>query len=174
VEATSGPALDLKAIGARTDLDVAERLHAIACRIIMWVVNHTDMFLLMVKSESDLSPASAKKFNEGRREALDVVTAVIDEGVESGEFRPVDPHIAAFGVWGICNWVAWWYQPEGSDPVETIADQLADMAVSSLQRPEQRRRNVTSPRDAVAALREDLDRLEQVLRSRRSPKALSA
>jgi AcrR family transcriptional regulator len=163
VEATSGPAHDLNAIAARPDLDVAARLHAMARHIVLWVTKNRDRFLLLVKSESDLSPASAEKFNEGRRAALDAVRSVIQEGVEAGWFRPVDPQVAAFGVWGICNWVAWWYQPDGGSPPDAIADQLAEMAVAGLQRAEPGKGTVTSPRSALAVLREQLDELERAL-----------
>jgi len=173
-EATSGPAQDLIAIAAQSDQDAARRMHAIAYRIVEWVVAHTDRFLLLVKSESDLSPASAKKFNDGRRAALDAVRTVIEEGVESGEFRPVDPSISGFGIWGICNWVAWWYQPEGTDTVASIANQLADMAVSSLQPVDQRTRKTLSPQSALAALREDLGQLEKALNVDRSPRSSSS
>jgi len=164
-EATSAPAQDLEAIGDRRDLDAAARLHAMACCIIDWVAGHTDIFLLMVKSEADLCPASAQRFNNGRRGALEAVRKVIEDGGKSGEFRTVDPQIAALGVWGICNWVAWWYSPEASQPIETIASQLADMAVSSLQRPEERGSKLTNPRDVITALRDDLDRLNDLLTS---------
>ncbi|MTD59687.1 TetR/AcrR family transcriptional regulator, partial [Amycolatopsis pithecellobii] len=163
VEATSGPAHDLNKIAARSELDVVARLHAMARHIVVWVTSNRDRFLLLVKSEADLSPASAKKFNEGRRAALDAVVSVIEEGIDAGEFRPVEPQVAAFGVWGICNWAAWWYHPDGETPLDTVADQLAEMAVAGLQRAERRESAVVSPRSMVAALREQLDQLDQAL-----------
>ncbi|MTD52641.1 TetR family transcriptional regulator [Amycolatopsis sp. RM579] len=163
VEATSGPAHDLNKIAALSDMDVAARLHAMARHIVIWVTSNRDRFLLLVKSESDLSPASAKKFNEGRRAALDAVRSIIEEGIEAGQFRPVDAKIAAFGVWGICNWAAWWYHPKGETPLDTVADQLAEMAVAGLQRADRRESAVVSPRNLVAALRDQLDQLDKAL-----------
>lgn len=163
MEATSGPAHDLHEIAGRSELDVATRLHLSARHIVVWVTHNRDRFLLLVKSESDLSPASAKKFNEGRRAALEAVRSVIEEGIASGHFRPVDPQVAAFGVWGICNWAAWWYRPDGRTPVDVIADQLAEMAVASLQRAERRDNATVSPHAALAALRDQIDQLEQAL-----------
>jgi AcrR family transcriptional regulator len=162
-DATSGPAQQLKAIAERSDLNATQRLHAIAHASVRWIVTHTDRFLLLVKSESELSPASAKRFNAGRRDAAEIVKSVIEDGIESGEFRPVNSRVAAFGVFGICNWAAWWYQPNGPESIDSIADQLADMVVAGLRRPGSRGLNPLNPRSAVAALREDLDRLEQAL-----------
>lgn len=163
VEGVSGPTHELKIIAEQTDLSPAERLHAITRRNLRWVLTHIDRFRLLVKSESELSPASAKKFNASSREAIDTVTAVIEEGIEAGQFRSVNPRVAALGVFGISNWAAWWYQPGGSDSVESIADQLADLAVASVQKAEQSSDTALSPSKAIALLRQDLDRLEQAL-----------
>ena len=166
-QAVTDPANQLKDIAAQTDLDAAERLHAIAHRIVTWNLTHTDRFLLLVKSESELSPATRAKFDESRRAATDIVTAVIAEGVSTGLFRPVDPRIAAFTVYGIANWSAFWFNPNGPDALESVADQLADTALAGLQRPGGPTRPL-SPPAAIAALREDLDRLEQSLATTRS------
>lgn len=163
VEATIGPARDLTEIAARSSLNAAARLHAMARHIVVWTIGNRDRFLLLVKSESDLSPASAKKFSEGRRVALDAVRSVIEEGIAAGQFRPTDPQVAAFGVWSICNWPAWWYQPGGRMPLDAVADQLAEMVVAGLQRVERRESGVVSSRSALAALREQIDELEQAL-----------
>jgi TetR/AcrR family transcriptional regulator len=36
---------------------------------------------------------------------------VIAEGIRDGEFRAVDPKIAAFAILGAINWIARWYRP---------------------------------------------------------------
>ncbi|MFC5676008.1 TetR/AcrR family transcriptional regulator [Aeromicrobium endophyticum] len=167
VEGVNGPAHELAAIAKRSDLGPAERLHAITRQNVKWVLTHTDLFLLLVKSESELSPASAKKFNAGRRDAADMVAAVIEEGVAAGELRPVNTRVAALSVFGISNWTAWWFQP-GGDSIDSVADQVADMALASLQQSDLAERQAMSPRRAIAALRQDLDRLEQTLGQDRS------
>ncbi len=167
-EATAGPANDLQTVASQTEYDAGRRLHELARRMVVWVASHSDRFLLLVKSESDLSPASAKAFTDGRRAALNAVRGVIEEGVESGQFRPMDPLVASFGVWGICNWVAFWYQPDGTQSIDAIADQLADMALASLQRAEERGNTALSLSTTLAVLRQDLDRLEQALSGDRS------
>ena len=65
---------------------------------------------------------------------LKTVTSVIEEGIRAGRFRPVDARVAALAVMGMCNWVAWWFRP-GRNSVDAVADQLADMAIGTVQRP---------------------------------------
>ncbi|GAA1846589.1 TetR/AcrR family transcriptional regulator [Actinomadura bangladeshensis] len=170
VQAVTDPANQLRDIAAQLDLDPAERLHAITHRIVTVTLNHTDRFLVLVKSESELSPATRKKFDDSRREATNIVTAVIEEGIGAGLFRPVDPRVAAFTVYGICNWAAWWYNPDGHDSIESVADQLADTALAGLLRNEQSTTRPLTTRAAIAALRDDLDRLEQTLEPAPAPR----
>jgi len=168
-EGVSGPANDFKTIAEQPDLSPAERLHAIVRHNVTWVLNHTDRFLLLVKSESELSPARKKKYSASSRAALDTVAAVIEEGIEAGQFRPVNARVAALGVFGTCNWAAWWYHPGGPDSIESIADQLADQAVASVQRVERTADAALSPHHALALLRQDLDRLAQAMDRDRTP-----
>jgi AcrR family transcriptional regulator len=171
VEATVGPARELRRIGARGDLDPAGRLHAMATWIVRYIEANTDRFLLLVRSEADMSPASLKKFNEGRRATMEAVRAVIEEGVRDGQFRPVDARVAALGVWSMCNGIAFWYKPGHSgSSIKSIATQLADSAVGGLQRAERRETDIFSPRAALASIRENLDRLEQVADLREVPR----
>jgi hypothetical protein len=89
---------------------------------------------------------------------------VIQDGIRTGDFRPVDARTAALGVLGICNWVAWWFRP--GDDMDMVADTLADMAVASVCRAEHRLPQAQGPAGAIALLREDIDHLEQLLRDK--------
>jgi AcrR family transcriptional regulator len=168
VEAVSDPAQQLREIASRQDLDAAERLHAMTRWNTTWVLNHTDRFLLLVKSESELSPATAEAFNASRRKATDVVIDVIEEGIATGLFRSVDATTAALSVFGISNWAAWWFSPDGRDSIDHVANQIADMAVAGLKRSEHGAVSTLSPHAALSVLRADIDRLERALDQTRS------
>src|SRR5438034_192170 len=70
--------------------------------------------------------------------------------------------IAALGVIGMWNWVAWWFRP-GRDSAEAVADELADMAIAALQRADHRIPDGEGPAAALKMLRQDLDHLERIL-----------
>ncbi|MGW2962719.1 TetR/AcrR family transcriptional regulator [Streptomyces sp. NPDC001220] len=162
-ESVSGPARDLKIIAEQPDLSPSERLHAMIRQNVRWVLTHTARFLVLIKSAAELSPESAQKLTTSSRESIDTVAAVIEEGIEAGEFRPVNPRVAALGAFGTSNWAAWWYKPGGADSIDSIADQLADLALASVQRVEHASETALSTRNVLAQLRQDLDRLEQAL-----------
>jgi hypothetical protein len=58
---------------------------------------------------------------------------VIGHGVRGGEFRPVEPRVAALSVLGMCNWVAWWFHP-GTD-VDAVVEQITGHAQAMLLAP---------------------------------------
>jgi len=64
-----------------------------------------------------------------------ILRAVVEEGVRSGAFRPVDPRLAAFAFLGAINWMARWYREGGGRSAEEIGRTFADLFVGSLQPP---------------------------------------
>lgn len=61
---------------------------------------------------------------------------VIREGVARGEFRPVDPKIAAFAILGAVNWIARWYDPAGSLAAPELGARFVDHLVGGLTSPD--------------------------------------
>jgi AcrR family transcriptional regulator len=163
-EITEGPAAEMDAIAERANLDPIGKLRAIARLIAVRRATQPARFRLLVRSEAELPPELAAAHKAGRKAVLNSLTAVIDEGIVAGQLRPVDPRVAALGVLGLCNWVAWWFHPHGRDSVDGIADQLTDMAIAALSRAPSRGLDSEGPTAVVALLRQDLDHLERLLR----------
>jgi len=55
-------------------------------------------------------------------------TELIARGQAEGTFRDAgDPKMLAFGILGMCNWLARWYDPRGSIPVDDMIKAYFDM-----------------------------------------------
>lgn len=161
-EVTSGPLDELTALVAR-DLDPIATLRGIVEVLVRRRVTQPERFRLLIRSEAELPQELTTAYDEGRRAVLKTIAGVIDDGVRSGVFRPVDARVAALGVLGMCNWVAWWFHPGGRDTAEGVIEQLADMAVAALQRPDHQVPGGEGPAAAIKLLRQDLAHLERVL-----------
>ena len=61
------------------------------------------------------------------------------------------------------NWIAWWHHPGDTDDDRDVAQQLADMAVSSVLEPDADETE-PGPDRIIAGMRQNLDYLEQSLR----------
>jgi AcrR family transcriptional regulator len=162
-EITEGSAARIGAIARRADLDPAAKLHTIAKLGVQRQALHAAQFRLLILSEADLPAELAKAHEAGRRAVLKSIARVIEQGIAEGVFRPVEARIAALGVLGMSNWVAWWFQPGGRDNIETISDELADMAVAALRNQHDRSVAEAGPAGVLKLLRQDLDRLERLL-----------
>ena len=57
---------------------------------------------------------------------------IIDQGVKSGEFRQVDSKITVFVILGAINWIARWYQPEGTLHAQELGSEFANHLVGGL------------------------------------------
>jgi AcrR family transcriptional regulator len=49
------------------------------------------------------------------------VSAIIEDGVQAGVFRPTEPMIAALQIIGMCNWAWTWLRPDGRLSIEEVA-----------------------------------------------------
>jgi AcrR family transcriptional regulator len=162
-EVTHGPLDDLNALAARTDLDPVQRLRGVVEVIVRRRATQPARFRLLIRSEAELPAELTTAYDDSRRAVLKTVAGVIEDGVRAGRFRPVDSRVAALGVLGMCNWVAWWFHPGGRDTTESVIEELADMAVHSLRRADDRLPDGEGPAAALKMLRQDLEHLERTL-----------
>ncbi|MGW7538339.1 TetR/AcrR family transcriptional regulator [Amycolatopsis sp. NPDC054798] len=72
---------------------------------------------------------------EGRRmraEYLDLVRAVLTEGIESGEFRSCDVEVQSLLIFGSAQWAWTWFDPAGPVSAEQVGAQLVDLVLGGL------------------------------------------
>lgn len=89
-------------------------------------------FRVVERSESSLPDAHRADAQRARRGVLDYFTHVIQRGIREGTFRPVDAHVAAFSIIGMCNWCAWWFDPKGQSSGKEVADMIAEFGLRGL------------------------------------------
>ena len=161
-DVAGGSAAQITELAARPDLDAAGKLREIARLTVVRQATQPERFRLVIRSEAELPAELSAAYDASRRAVLETVTGVIEEGIRAGRFRPVDARVAALGVIGMCNWVAWWFRP-GRDSADAVADQLADMAIGAVQQADHRTPGGEGPAAALKLLRQDLDYLERIL-----------
>lgn len=162
-EVTHGPLTELEAVLARSELDAVAKLREVVRVIVVRRATQPARFRLLIRSEAELPDELRTAYDTSKRAVLNVVAGVVEEGVRAGLFRPVDSRVAALGVLGMCNWVAWWFHSDDPSSVESVTEQLAEMAVAGLQRDEHRAPVGGGPAAALKLLREDLEHLERIL-----------
>jgi AcrR family transcriptional regulator len=158
------PSHRLADLAARTDLDPAERLRlAVADGVSRRLAGGARLAVLF-RIEADLPADLARMWAASRRHILDSFTRFIDEGVQSGAFRPTDSRVAAFSVLGMMNWTSRWFKPDGRRSAEAVSDLIAGFAVAMLANGAVPESPPVSMEDAIGRLRGTLDDLERLAR----------
>lgn len=169
-EITVVAANDIAEVAQRDELTATERLRDIVRLMVRHQGEEGERFRLLLRSEADIPDSVADSYAANRRSVLRSVVEVVEYGISHGEFRPVTPTIAAFGILGIINWVAWWFHPGPQFDLEAVCNELAELAVRGVAAENGRLASQT-PLDAVGNVRLELDRLESLLQDGSSVQA---
>lgn len=71
----------------------------------------------------------------GRRDEYEgTLRGLIEGGIRSGAFRPVDPKLSAFAILGAINWMARWYRAHGGASPDEVGRFFADLHLRALKR----------------------------------------
>ncbi|CAM5182002.1 hypothetical protein CDEF62S_04843 [Castellaniella defragrans] len=151
-------------------LPAAEGLRQLIVQHATLVLDHPLQFRVAERSESSLPEAQRLVTQKARRRLRDDFVSLVENGIRQDVFRPVDAQVAAFSIIGMCNWAAWWFDRRRGDPIEPIADMIADFGLRMLLKegterpPSPTGASLQSARAELARLRDALDNLESALR----------
>lgn len=99
----------------------------------MWNPTFSEVF---VRDFRALSPERAKEIRE-TQDAYDAeFRGLVAAAVQRGQLREgVEPAFASRAVFGMTNWISYWYHPGGSLTVDEVVSKLSDYAMASLMAP---------------------------------------
>lgn len=157
------PSHQLMELAGQTELTPGERLRRAIVDGINRRLSSGSRFILLARLEAQIPDELGPLYNKGRRAIYDFYVKCIVDGIASGEFREVDPKMAAFAVIGMANWTSRWYSPSGPRTPAEIGEIIADMALHSLTARDGVVTNHQGVRNALKGLREQVDWLERNL-----------
>jgi AcrR family transcriptional regulator len=82
-----------------------------------------------------LEPEVRQPVLRQRDEYERLLRETVDEGIQSGLFRPTDPKVATLAILGAVNWTVKWFRPGGPAKIAEIARQFAEYLVMGLLTP---------------------------------------
>lgn len=106
------------------------RLAEVVTAMTRLVAHNPSRFRLVVQSQAYMPDAIATEHRRARRSMLKGVVALIEEGQRVGTVRPADSSAAAFALFGMWNWTAFWVR-EDTD-VEKVCAEFAEFALRGL------------------------------------------
>lgn len=147
-------------VSGRDELPAHEALRLLILQHAGLILSHPVQFRVVERSESSLPAPHRAIAQASRRAVLDHFMQVIQRGIDGGQFRKVDAHVAAFSIIGMCNWCAWWFDPAGSADADAVAESIATFGLRALTPDTPLRARALGTVDAIAQMREALAVLE--------------
>jgi len=81
-----------------------------------------------------LTPAWREKIIAKRNEYEDLFYQIIEEGIKTGAFRPLDVKVVTLAIMGMGNWLYQWYSPEGRLSIGQIDQVFYDLVMQGLKK----------------------------------------
>ena len=159
---TAAALTDLRALKKEKHISSHERLNRATRALVAHALDNPVKFRVLVRNEASLPPKLLKRHVQMKRDAFNEVVAIIDAGIENGEFRGVDVRIAALAIFGMSNWAAWWFNPTGEKSAAEVAASIADLAIHAVAR--QKNDASSDQMSIIGAIRADLNILERIAR----------
>lgn len=110
-----------------------ERLERTMGDILELMHTHRAYVRIFHSHRRELPAALMDRVRDRRNHYQSLVESVIADGIEAGEFAPVDVKMAAFGFLGMGNWTHRWYHPDGGRSHEEVAAFLVSLVVRGLE-----------------------------------------
>ena len=138
----------------------------------LWILRHPQHFAVVQRDEASLPDHLRAIQDTAKRDLLDRFRQVVAAGTQAGQFRQVEPTIAALCMFGMCNATIQWFRPQGRLSEEQAADVIADLATAMVARPAAPG-DGADPHAWLQVLRDDLEHLGRSIgpAGGRAPKA---
>ncbi len=104
----------------------AERVTRFIAHHVGFFASHMSEMKVLSHEAKSLSGARLEKINRLKRRYVDLLTGLIAALDADRDGRP-DPRIAAYGLFGMMNWIYTWYDAKGPVSPETLADHFAQL-----------------------------------------------
>lgn len=113
---------------------VQEELRAAMTDVLELMETHRGHVRVFFEHHRELPIAARARVREKRDAYQAYVETTIRRGIDSGELRRVDPRLASFALFGMCNWAYQWFSADGPLSARQIADLYGGILMEGLSR----------------------------------------
>jgi AcrR family transcriptional regulator len=124
-----------------TALDQARSLNSTPTRRLRYfvmlftevVIDNQAGVAVFFREEGALEPDKAAEINRLKSEFDNQLAALLEEGVQTGEFVIPDVRLAALAIGGMISWIYIWHKKDGRLNRLSIAEQMAEYALNIVE-----------------------------------------
>lgn len=117
---------DMQAV-VESDLPPEEKLRLAVHVYVDRLTEDADLATVLLIEHRSLEPELKQAHIERRDRYEALWRELIEEGIEKGMFRKMDPKVAGFALLGVQNWMLTWYRADGKMRASELADQFVDV-----------------------------------------------
>jgi AcrR family transcriptional regulator len=123
----------IEQVTADTSLGPTDRLQRAIHAHVTAVADNLDVLTVYLSEWRQLAAESLTTVRLHRERYAALFLQILQDGVESGEFRTMDTRIVMLGMIGMCNYLFRWYRPDGRLVPDQIADELIEMVMRGVR-----------------------------------------
>lgn len=122
---------------AGQDIPATEKLAATLREYVHLLDTHPTLFIFLSENVHNvMSGPEADKIRANADRYGRVLTAIVSDGMSSGEFRDdISPQVAVMGIIGMFNWMHRWFVPTGKQSLASIGEDFITMSLAALRPP---------------------------------------
>ena len=113
-------------------LPSAEKLRQALTNHAVTVMDNLNLISVYLNEYRNLPPRRLRQVLRVRKHYEQVLMQIVQDGIASGDFRPVDVKMTVFSLLGTLNWTHQWFSPEGALSSQEVAAILVDLALYGL------------------------------------------
>src|SRR5512136_399130 len=114
------------------DLTPLEKLRRALENHAVTLMDNLNLVSVYIDEYRNLPPRPLKQVLAVRKHYEQTLMQILQEGIASGEFRPVNIEMTVYGLLGMLNWTVQWFSPTGELSSQEIASILVDLALYGL------------------------------------------
>jgi AcrR family transcriptional regulator len=117
---------------AQAEAPARQKLRLAFALYLRLIAEDIPLHRVLIHEFRSLEADELARVHERRDVLVDLVTQIVEQGVEAGEFRAVPTRLTSLVMISITQWAAEWFDPNGTLSVEEMADFLAELVVEGL------------------------------------------
>jgi AcrR family transcriptional regulator len=112
------------------DATPTEKLALLSRRFVTAVLENQKHIAIFTREEKNLMETDFLRISAMRREFDVKLTALLDAGIEAGEFAIEDARVASLAIGGMVSWAYVWYRPNGRLALPALSEQMAALILA--------------------------------------------
>jgi TetR/AcrR family transcriptional regulator, cholesterol catabolism regulator len=120
---------------ADSDLTAAEKLKQFIHRNLLVMSLNRSRRIAFFRERHALEPEVARQIQAKRDQVDRILDQILDEGMATGEFRPMPVKTFRLGILGMLVWASGWFDPRGALTPEELSRDFFDLALRGVAAP---------------------------------------